>query len=76
MSFLRRTRGSLLRLAFRRATAVATGLALALPSVWLMAADLPWESGVTDGLSLVCGATGVALVLIGLRGRSADWVDG
>lgn len=75
MSRFRRARGLLLRLAFHRATAVAIGLALVVPSVWLIAGDYRWESGVTDGLTLVCGATGAALVLIGLSGRSADWID-
>jgi len=76
MSLLRRTRGFLLRVAFRRVTAVAAGLVLVLPSAVLMVRDFHWESGVTDGLSLICGATGAALVLIGLSGRSPDWVDG
>jgi hypothetical protein len=76
MSLLRRARGFLLRLAFRRVTAVVAGLALVLPSAWLIVGDFRWESGVTDGLALICGATGVALLFIGLGGRSPDWVDG
>lgn len=54
--------------------AVIAGLALAVPAAWLefgARADAWW----TDGLALVMGATGVALIWTGLTGLKADWVD-
>jgi hypothetical protein len=71
----KRLRGSILRLALKRPIAIALGLALAAPSVWLMVEDFRWESPTTDGLSLICGATGVALLLVGLGGRRPDWIE-
>ena len=55
----------LLRLVRRRALATALGLALAVPAAWLEfggRVDAWW----VDGLSLVMGATGVALLWAGL----------
>ena len=72
---MRRGRGFLLRLARRRALAVAVGLALAAPAAWLELggrSDAWW----VDGLSLVLGATGVALIWTGLTGARPDWIDG
>ena len=70
----RRARGALLRLVRRRAMAVAAGLALAAPAAWLEFAarlDAWWA----DGLALVMGATGIALIWTGLTGVPPDWVD-
>lgn len=72
---IRRLRGLLLRLAFNRPAALAAGLACAGGAVWLAAVDAPWESWVSDGLGLVAGATGAALVLAALGGRRPDWVE-
>jgi hypothetical protein len=72
---LKRLRGSLLRLALRRPIAIALGLALVAPAAWLLAQDFPWETPVTDGIGLVVGATGVALLLAGIGGRRPDWID-
>src|SRR5262245_7260982 len=71
----RRLRGLLLRLVLNRPLAIGVGLALIAPAAWLFLSDLPWESGVTDGLALLALATGVALVWTGISGRQADWLD-
>jgi hypothetical protein len=72
---LKRIRGAILRFALKRPVAIAFGLLLAVPSVWVMVEDFRWESPATDGLALVCGATGVALLLAGIGGRRPDWID-
>jgi len=71
---LRRARGFVLRLVRRRAAAVAVGLALALPSAWLEFSGR-YGSWWVDGLSLVVGATGLAVFWTGLTGAAPDWVD-
>ena len=71
---LRRVRGAMLRLVRRRALAIAVGCVLAAPAVWaelFSRSDAWW----IDGLALVSGATGLALIWIGLTGASPDWVD-
>jgi hypothetical protein len=71
---MRRLRGFLLRLARRRALAISVGLALAAPAAWVEASgrfDAWWVAG----LSLVLGATGVALLWTGLTGARPDWID-
>ena len=74
MFTMRRVRGLILRLVRRRALSVALGLALAVPAAYLelIANDVSWW---VDGLSLVVGATGLALVWSGLTGVRPDWVD-
>jgi hypothetical protein len=72
---IRRVRGTLLRAALNRSTAIAVGLVLLLPAAAVTLLDFVWESWVTDGLGLVAGGTGAALVLTGLAGRRPDWVD-
>ena len=72
---LKRLRGSLLRLALKRPVAIALGLILIAPSVWLLFQDLHWESAVTDGIGLILGATGVAFLVTGVGGRRPDWID-
>lgn len=70
----RRLRGFLLRLTRRRAPAILVGAALLVPSAWVEFSgrfDAWWVSG----LSLVAGATGVALIWIGLTGQSPDWIE-
>jgi hypothetical protein len=71
----RRLRGRLLRLVFNRTLAVFLGLLSAAPALWLLIGDYSWETPITDGLGLVVGATGAALLLAGLGGRRGDWVD-
>jgi len=71
---LRRLRGFVLRLVRRRALAIAVGLALAAPAVWV---EFSGRFGAwwTDGLALVVGATGLAIFWTGLTGAAPDWVD-
>ncbi|HEY7288881.1 MAG TPA: hypothetical protein VH583_03515 [Vicinamibacterales bacterium] len=71
---LRRVRGLLLRFVRRRAAAVAAGLVLVIPSAWFEfgpGSDTWWVSGA----ALVCGASGLALIAIGLTGVSPDFID-
>jgi len=74
MAFVRRARGILLRLTRRRAPATVAGLALAAPAAWV-----EWSGRVdawwAEGLALVLGATGIALVYVGLTGVRPDWVE-
>jgi hypothetical protein len=73
--YLKRLRGSVLRFALKRPAAISLGLILLLPSAWLLMQDLPWESPATDGIGLILGATGVALLLAGIGGRRPDWIE-
>ena len=72
---MRRARGALIRLAQRRTPALVAGFVLLAPAMTVAVGDYRWESWVTDGLGLIAGATGAALVLAGLAGRRADWID-
>jgi len=71
---VRRARGVLLRLVRRRPLAILVGALLAVPAGWL-----EWSGRFgawwVEGLSLVAGATGVALIWIGLTGARPDWVE-
>jgi polyferredoxin len=71
----RRLRGWLIRLVLNRTASVLLGLALLAPAVWLWTGNYAWESPVTDGLGLVLGATGAALLLAGVGGRRPDWIE-
>jgi len=71
---LRRLRGIVLRLVRRRAAAVIVGLALTLPSAWVEFSGR-YDASWAQGLALVVGATGVAVLWTGLTGVSPDWVD-
>jgi hypothetical protein len=71
---LSRLRGIVLRLVRRRVLVVVVGVALAAPAGWVEfsgRADRWW----VDGLSVVLGATGIALVWAGLTGPRGDWID-
>jgi len=72
---LRRARGLLLRVAYRRTSALLAGGMLLLPAGVLLAGDFGWESGVSDGVGLLSGATGAALLVVGFGGRRGDWVE-
>lgn len=71
---LRRLRGALLRLVRRRGTAIAVGLLLVAPSAWVEFSGR-YEAWWMEGLALVVGATGLAILWTGLTGVSPDWVD-
>jgi hypothetical protein len=72
---LKRLRGSILRFVLKRPAAIAVGLTLLAPSVWLLVQDRPWETPATDGIGLILGATGAAFLLAGIGGRRPDWID-
>jgi len=74
MSGIRRARGFLLRLVRRRGAALAVGVALAAPAfaVELFVRDVAWW---IQGISLILGATGLALAWTGLTGVPPDWVE-
>lgn len=71
---IRRARGALLRLARRRSLAVVCGLALMALAVSLQAG---WGGSAwwAEGLGLVLGATGIALLWTGIVGVGPDWVE-
>jgi hypothetical protein len=71
---LRRLRGMLLRLVRRRGVATAVGLALVLPSAWIEFSS-QYSTWWIDGLALVGGATGLAILWTGITGPAPDWVD-
>jgi hypothetical protein len=68
-------RGALLRLALARSAAALTGAILATAALALVGFDFTWENAFTDGLSLVLGATGVALIVMAASGRKPDWIE-
>jgi hypothetical protein len=72
---MKRVRGLLLRAAYSKAIAIATGAVLLAAAVALWRAEDAWPSWITDGSALVLAATGVAFVLAGLTGRKGDWVE-
>jgi len=70
---VRRARGVILRIVRRRPLAIALGAALAAPAAWLeLTGSGAWW---LDGLGLIVGATGVALLWTGVMGTRPDWVD-
>ena len=71
----RRLRGWLIRLALNRSMSIVLGLLMLAPAVWLFVGDYSWETPVTDGLQLVLGATGAALLFVGIGGRRPDWIE-
>ncbi|HMB81535.1 MAG TPA: hypothetical protein VKI43_15755 [Vicinamibacterales bacterium] len=71
---LRRARGMILRLVRQRALAILVGLALALPAAWVEFSGR-YEAGWAQGLALVLGASGLAILWTGITGPSPDWVD-
>ena len=71
---IRRVSGLILRLVRRRTLAVAVGLALVLPSAWAEFSGR-FDAWWIEGLALVVGATGLAVLWTGLTGAAPDWID-
>jgi hypothetical protein len=71
---LRRLRGALLRLVRRRAAAIVVGGLLVAPAAWVEFSSR-YGAWWQEGLALVIGATGLAILWTGLTGVSPDWVD-
>jgi hypothetical protein len=71
---LGRGRGFLLRFVRRRPMAIGVGLALVVPAAWIEFAGR-YQVWWLDGLALVVGATGLAILWTGITGPSPDWVD-
>ena len=74
MPMIRRVRGMVLRLVRRRALSLTVGLALVVPAAWVQMAGR-FDAWWVEGLSLVAGATGAALVWNGITGMKPDWID-
>jgi hypothetical protein len=72
---VRRVRGVFLRLVRRRPLAIAVGVLLAAPAAWLEFGGGSGGVWWLDGLGLVLGATGAALIWAGLTGPRPDWID-
>jgi hypothetical protein len=53
----------------------AVGVMMAAPAAWLELVARP-DVWWLDGLALLLGATGVALVWTGLTGPRPDWTEG
>ena len=78
MPSLRRVRGWLVRAVLHRTTALILGFLLCAPAVWLWWREYQWERWYTDGLGLVVGATGLALIVaaiavVGLAMKLLPW---
>src|SRR5262245_46780458 len=71
---MKRLRGALLRFVRRRALCAVAGIALIAPAAWIefvAKVDQWW----VEGLALVVGATGLALVWTAIVGVAPDWLD-
>ena len=71
---MRRLRGALLRLVRRRGLASVVGAALIALAVWLEFGAYHAAAWV-EGLGLIAGATGAALLWTGVVGLRPDWTD-
>ncbi len=63
-----------LRLVRRRTSAVLVGICLIVPAAWVECAariDQWW----LEGLALIAGATGVAILWTAVRGVPPDWIN-
>jgi hypothetical protein len=70
----RRARGAILRLVRRRRLAILVGVSLVIPAAWIQLSGR-YDAWWVDGLSLVLGATGIAIVWTGVTGACPDWID-
>jgi hypothetical protein len=75
MARVKRLRGWLLRLVLKRTVSISLGIALLAPATWVFFGNYKWETPATDGLTLIVGATGAALLLAGIGGRRPDWIE-
>ncbi len=73
-SALRRIRGALLRLVRRRVLTGTVGVLLVAPAAWVEFGS-SYDAWWLDGLALIAGATGAALLWTGLTGVAPDWID-
>jgi hypothetical protein len=73
-AFIPRTRGVVLRLVRRRRLAIVVGAALVVPAAWVEFSGR-FGSWWVEGLALIVGATGVAILWTGLTGISPDWTE-
>ena len=73
-SFIPRTRGVILRLTRRRGPAILVGAALAVPAAWVEFSGR-FDAWWVEGLALIVGATGLAILWTGLIGVSPDWTE-
>ncbi|MEO8260471.1 MAG: hypothetical protein ABI868_24210 [Acidobacteriota bacterium] len=71
---LRRVRGALLRLVRRRLLVSLVGAALLALAVWLESGRVDAAAWV-EGVGLIAGATGAALLWTGVAGLRPDWTD-
>ena len=72
---MKRLRGWLLRLVLKRTVSIILGAALVAPAAWMLLGEYGWETPTTDGLGLILGATGAALLIQGIGGRRPDWEE-
>ena len=71
---IRRARGLILRFVRQRVPAVVVGSCLVVTAAWIewgMRVDAWW----LEGVALVAGATGVAILWTGLTGAQPDWEE-
>jgi hypothetical protein len=74
MPLIRRARGAMLRLVRRRLFTTVVGLLFFLPAAWIQVrgrVDAWW----VEGLSLIAGAVGVALLWTAIFGLKPDWEE-
>jgi hypothetical protein len=77
MALLRRARGVVLRLARNRGLSAVVGAAFVAPAAWMEFGSSPLIAGAwwADGVALILGATGIALLWTAMTGLSPDWVE-
>ena len=72
MAFLPRARGRVLRLARNRRLAASVGLVFAIPAAWIEWTGR-YDAWWIEGIALVVGATGLALLWTAITGVPPDW---
>ena len=74
MASIRRARGAVLRIVRRRTLSIILGLVLIVFAGWLefwARVDASW----VEGVALVGGAIGIALLWNAIAGATPDWVE-